>query len=381
MAGRALWSACPRLEVTMASTDVASRARFDRIRYAQVWEDADILSEAMDLKPGETAISIASAGDNALALLADGCDRVIAVDLNPAQLACVRLRICAYRTLHHDELLELIGSRPSSRRGELLDTVAKTLNPDDQAFWARRKGEVCRHGAGGVGKFESYFRIFRRIALPLVQEQDTIDDLLRPRPAEQRSDFFETRWNNKAWRWMLSVFFSRTLMGRLGRDPAFFDHVEGNPADQVARLTRRALIDQDPSENPYLHWILKGRHGAALPRALRPEAFDVIRNRLDRLELRLCTVEQLAEEGIKADAFNLSDIFEYMSPPAHEAAYRSILAAARPGARIVYWNMMAPRRVPQALAPSVRRLDALEQTLKPRDRAFFYNDFVVEEVV
>jgi S-adenosylmethionine-diacylglycerol 3-amino-3-carboxypropyl transferase len=34
---------------------------------------------------------------------------------------------------------------------------------------------------------------------------------------------------------------------------------------QVARLTRKALVDQDPAVNPYLHWILRGTHGDALP--------------------------------------------------------------------------------------------------------------------
>ncbi len=100
----------------MADTDIAARASFDQIRYAQVWEDADMLVDAIAPKPGDTIVSIASAGDNAFALLAEGCERVIAVDLNPAQLACVRLRAAMYRHFSHAEFLELIGSRASERR-------------------------------------------------------------------------------------------------------------------------------------------------------------------------------------------------------------------------------------------------------------------------
>ena len=70
----------------MAETDIAKRATFDTIRYAQVWEDADILVPALRPKAGETVVSIASAGDNALALLAEGPERVIAIDMNPTQL-------------------------------------------------------------------------------------------------------------------------------------------------------------------------------------------------------------------------------------------------------------------------------------------------------
>ena len=53
------------------------------LRYAQCWEDADILLEALDIQPGDTCLSIASGGDNTLAMLGKGPERVIAIDLNP----------------------------------------------------------------------------------------------------------------------------------------------------------------------------------------------------------------------------------------------------------------------------------------------------------
>src|SRR5687768_7151836 len=96
------------------TTEAASRADFSQIRYAQVWEDADILLAALEVQPTDTVVSISSAGDNALALLGAGAARVVALDLNPAQLACLELRVSAYRTLSHAELLVLIGSRPGS---------------------------------------------------------------------------------------------------------------------------------------------------------------------------------------------------------------------------------------------------------------------------
>ena len=93
-----------------------TRADFTDIRYAQAWEDADVLLAGLDVRPGDVCVSIASAGDNTLALLTRQPSRVIALDLSGAQLACLELRIAAYRTLTHDGLLELVGSRPSTRR-------------------------------------------------------------------------------------------------------------------------------------------------------------------------------------------------------------------------------------------------------------------------
>ncbi len=364
----------------MSGTEIAGKAQFDAVRYAQVWEDADILCEALRIQPSDTVVSIASAGDNAFALLAEGAERVIAVDMNPAQLVCVRFRQAAYGKLKHDEFLEVMGSRASHRRDVILEKVCKDLSAGDQAFWKAKRPLVLRYGVGGVGKFERYFRILRHWLLPFVHNRETLDDVFRRRDAEDRAAFYDERWNVWGWRTLVKGFFSKSVMGRLGRDPSFFDHVDGSPAEQVARLTRKALVDQDPSENPYLHWILRGRHGAVLPRALREEAFEVIRGRLDRLDVRESTVEELASEGVKADAFNLSDIFEYMSAGAHEAAYGTILETARPGARIAYWNMMAPRRAPDAFAGKVSSNQALADELKARDKAFFYSDFIVEEV-
>ena len=44
---------------------IEDRAAFDFVRYANCWEDADVLCEALRARPGIRALSIASAGDNA----------------------------------------------------------------------------------------------------------------------------------------------------------------------------------------------------------------------------------------------------------------------------------------------------------------------------
>jgi S-adenosylmethionine-diacylglycerol 3-amino-3-carboxypropyl transferase len=365
----------------MADSEIAGKASFDAIRYAQLWEDADVLLMGLDTKPGATLVSICSAGDNALAMLTLDPARVVAVDLSAAQIECLKIRIAAYRTLDHAAFLELMGSRPTDRRALLLDRVARKLPETSQAFWAPLRDSVIAHGLGGVGKFERYFRILRRYLLPLVHRGATIDALLQSRPQAERERFMRECWNTWRWRMLMSAFFSRFTMGRLGRDPAFFDHVEGSVAGHVARRVVHASIDLDPAENPYLHWILKGTHGAVLPLPWRAEHFETIRARLDRLDIRHGAIETFVSTGEKADGFNLSDIFEYMTSESFEAVYRSLLDAATPAARLVYWNMMVPRRMPAAFASRVRRVVAAEERGKAADKAFFYSDFVVEAVV
>ncbi|AJQ97130.1 DUF3419 family protein [Gynuella sunshinyii] len=363
------------------SSEVAGRADFTQIRYAQCWEDADILVAALSTAKAGQCLSICSAGDNALALLAAGAERVVALDLNPAQLYCLALRVAAYRELNHGELLELMGSRPSHRRAELYQRCRTLLDQDSRRFWDAHGNEIDA-GIGGAGKFERYFALFRQRLLPLVHSRNRIQQLLAGGDRSRRLKFYQHQWDTWRWRLLFKVFFSRFVMGRMGRDPSFFRYVEGSVANHILSHTRFALTDLNPAENPYLHWILTGTHGEVLPYALREPQFEAIRERLDGIEWHQLSIEEYLQRhpGQRFDAFNLSDIFEYMSEENYQALLEQLLAVANPSARMAYWNMLVPRKCPAALSGRLRGLDDLAVQLYARDKAFFYRDFVVEEV-
>jgi S-adenosylmethionine-diacylglycerol 3-amino-3-carboxypropyl transferase len=363
-------------------SEIVTRADFSNVRYAQCWEDADVLLEALDVRPGQVCLSIASSGDNALSLLGRGPQRVIALDLSPAQLACVELRVAAYRELRHPELLELIGSAPSDRRRELYQRCRAWLSAPVRSFWDGR-GEDIDAGIGGAGKFERYFTLFRRRILPLVHGRRKVEDLLHGGTPEERHRFYAQQWDTWRWRLMFRFFFSRAVMGRMGRDPAFFDYVEGRVADRILGRARHALTVLDPAANPYLQWILRGRHGTALPYALRPENFEAIRDNLDRFEWHCQSIEDYldAHPDLAVDCYNLSDIFEYMSTENYHALLEKLVARGRPGGRLAYWNMLVPRSRPESMAGRLRPLAELAARLHQEDKAFFYSRFVVEEIV
>ncbi len=365
------------------ASEAAAHADFSRVRYAQCWEDADVLLAALDVQPGDACLSIASAGDNTLALLARAPARVVALDLNPAQLACLELRVAAYRELEHAELLEFVGSRPGPRVAEFYRRCRPALSSGARAFWDAQP-EALGAGIGTAGKFERYFGTFRRRILPLVHGRATIERLLAGGgDAASRTRFYEQTWNTWRWRLLFRLFFSRFVMGRMGRDPSFFRYVEGSVADRILARARHAVTALDPADNPYLHWILTGHHPRALPFALRPENFAAIRQHLDRLEWHQAPLEAYLGEGAERrfDAFNLSDIFEYMSPGNYERLLERIVQSGRPGARLAYWNTLVDRRRPAHLADRLRPLEELARTLHAQDKAFFYCAFHVEEIV
>jgi S-adenosylmethionine-diacylglycerol 3-amino-3-carboxypropyl transferase len=362
-------------------SEVAARADFSGIRYAKCWEDADILLEALDIRPGDVCLAIASAGDNALAMLSRAPRRVVALDLSPAQLACLELRVAAYRELNHPELLELIGSTPSRRRLALYVRCRQRLSPAVRAFWDEHPDAIAG-GIGGAGKFEHYFAVFRRRVLPLVHGRRAVHTLLRGGSPSRRQEFYDREWDTWRWRLLFKIFFSRLVMGRMGRDPSFFRYVEGSVADRILERTRHALTALDAAANPYLQWILTGRHTTALPFALRPENFESIRAHLDRLEWRCQSIEDFLDAaGTNAiDRYNLSDIFEYMSAENYERLLEKLAVCGRRGGRLAYWNMLVPRRRPDRLADRLRPLTELAGKLHREDKAFFYSGFVVEEI-
>lgn len=371
-------AACLLIEFFM---DITTRANFSEIRYAQCWEDADVLLKALDIQPQHTCLSIASGGDNTLAMLSQSPQHVIALDLSAAQLACLELRIAAYRALEHHELLELIGSRASKQREQLYRRCRPLLSSAARAFWDRQADDIV-NGIGGAGKFERYFALFRDRVLPLLHSSSQVAELMRDKTQMEREIFYADVWDTWRWRTAFKLFFSRFVMGRLGRDPEFFKYVEGRVAERILARTRHAATALNPADNPYAQWILTGRHVSALPFALRPENFDAIRANLERLEIRQQSLEQFlaGQKANTIDRFNLSDVFEYVSPPGYHGLLSELVRVSRPAARMAYWNLLAERQRPSFMHNEIRPLSDLAQQLYQQDKAFFYQAFVVEEL-
>ncbi len=348
------------------------------IRYANCWEDADVLIGALAPTPGRHILSIASGGDNVFALLAEGAT-VTATDLSVAQIAVVELKAAAIRHLDYPDLLGFLGVKSAENRLQTYASLRNSMTKAACSYW----DEHSRPLAAGVihaGKFENYFKLFRTRVLPLVHGRRTVASLMQPRDRAARGEFYEKVWCNRRWRWLFRLFFSRFIMGRLGRDPEFFRHVEGSVSDRILSRTRYALTELDPSTNPYLDYILEGNFTRALPRYLEPDRFAAVRDGLDRLSLHQSPIQEVAGKASeKYDGFNLSDIFEYLNPDQCLEVYRELLNAAHPRARFAYWNMLVPRRCPEPLRDQVHSLDEISRQLFAADRAFFYSDFVVEE--
>lgn len=366
-------------------SSIADRPVFQRILYAQAWEDPDVLCAALKPGPDDHVLSIAAAGDNSLALLLAGAGRVTALDLSLPQTALCELKLRGIEQLEHDEFTALLGVGPGDSAA-LYRAVRPGLSDDARRWWDAHP-QVLVQGVLAAGKFEQYFKLFRQRILPLVHGRRRIDGLLAHEDAQAQALWYDKNWDTRRWRLLFRLFFSRRVMARRGRDAAFFEHVRGGSVSaRFLARTRHCMTHLPAATNWFLEWILTGAYrdlGRAHP-YLRPAGFARLKQ--EHLTERLTLVRDEIERVLPASGpgaysgFNLSDIFEYMDDAASARVYEAVVAAARPGARVAYWNLLVPRSAPASVAARVQAQDAEAEALHGRDRAWFYERFVLEQV-
>jgi S-adenosylmethionine-diacylglycerol 3-amino-3-carboxypropyl transferase len=339
------------------------------VRYANCWEDADILCEALQPAPGKRILSIASAGDNVFALAAEGAD-VVAADLSAPQLALVELKRAALTRFDRDTVLAFLGLTPCGTRHDLCARLEGDLSPETRSFW-RSKPEAIAAGIIHAGRFENYTGLFRRKMLPLIHRRATVRSLFVPRTPVERETFYRRRWDSMRWRVMFRVFFGKFMQGRVGRDPEFLKHMTEPVSEQLLQRTRRELTAGEPACNPFLEYMMIGNFEKCLPRYLREENFARVKAGCARITLVRAAVHEVEGEF---DGFNLSDIFEYMTERESEAVFDALLGRARRRARLAYWNLLVDRRCKGAVTP----LQSLSAELGARDRGWFYRAFRVD---
>jgi S-adenosylmethionine-diacylglycerol 3-amino-3-carboxypropyl transferase len=353
------------------------------LHHSQCWEDADILLEGLDIKPGDVCVSVASSGDNVLAMLTRSPSNVVALETNPAQIACLELRLAAFKELEYEYILELVGSRPSERRADIYKHCRGRMSKESQDYWNKRIPEIEK-GLGNAGKFENYLRIFREYILPIVHSNERIQELFNLSYLDKLKEFYNDKWDNWGWRMMFRLVFSRPVLEHLARgEKQFLANAGEELSRKMFQRARYALTEILPRGNPYVQWILTGTHMTALPFYLRKENYEVIKERIDFLEWKKMSMEEyLAWSDPKSiDRINLGNALEYMPQEDFEKLLGEIVRVGKPGGRLAYWNLLIRRYRPEEMAGRLNPLEDLSDELLKKDKAFFYGDFIVNEIV
>jgi S-adenosylmethionine-diacylglycerol 3-amino-3-carboxypropyl transferase len=362
------------------SKQLTDRVEFDFIRYANCWEDADLLVEALQVRPGDHVLSIASAGDNSFALLAQQPELVVAVDINPVQLHLCELKKAAFTLADHTAFLSFLGFAPGGNRLEIYKTLRPQLSAEAQTWWDAH-ADIISAGIVSQGKFERYFAYFRNRLLPLIHSKKTIAKLFEIKTIAAQKEFYDKHWNTWRWRLFFRIFFSRYVMGKYGRDPEFMKEVKVTVSEYIFGKAQSHLVKPEAQQNLYLHHILAGTFAPQLPLYARKEYFDVIRGNLDRFVVFKGYAEDAIRSHGKFSAFNLSNIFEYLPSDACRTIGENLCGGATENAKFAYWNLMVPRRL-SALLPGQLQYDEMRSNaLMQKDNGFFYRQFILDRKI
>jgi len=357
---------------------------FKDVLYAQCWEDPQIDREAFNIRADDVVFSITSGGCNILTFLLDDPARVIALDLNPHQNYLLELKMRAFQLLDYEELLELVGVRPSEHTGELYERIRPHLGEESRRYWDGQVDKIER-GIIHCGRFENYMRLLRISFQHLVGPR-LLRQFFEVEDPRARTELFHTKWKNLRWRLFTRILLSRRVMSLLF-DKAFFTYLEDSFSfgEHFAGKVEYALTRLPVRQNYFLSYIMLGRYYSEdhLPPYLRRENFDIIRNRIGRIELVngdcMSYFSTLPNGSISK--FNFTNIFEWMSAEEFEELLEETVRVARGGAILTYRNLLVPRRRPVRLSRSLHPLQALAGRLHAIDLSFIYNRYVVELVL
>lgn len=221
----------------MKSEVKENRVDFSLIRYSQCWEDTEVLLESLNIQENDICFGILSAGDNVFSMLAENPKKVVALDISFPQIALAKLKKEVFNSLSYEEMLEFMGVIKSDKRVEIYDRIRENLDKEVKEYWDFNK-EAIEKGIIHTGKFEKFFKIFREKILPFVHSKKRVEKLLEKKSRQERTEYYDKHWNNFRWKLMFKLFFSKYIVGKLGRDKEFFRYAEKNISEEMKERSR-----------------------------------------------------------------------------------------------------------------------------------------------
>ena len=109
---------------------------FQQLVYPQIWEDPIADLEALQIKPTDHIVTIASGGCNAMSYLIANPNKITAIDLNHAHVALVKLKIEAATRLGYDDFFRFFAEAKSAANVKLYnDVLSSGLDYPSRKYW------------------------------------------------------------------------------------------------------------------------------------------------------------------------------------------------------------------------------------------------------
>lgn len=352
------------------------QVQLTKLVFAHNWEDPVCDHKALQIQPGETVMGITSGGCNVLGFLQFNPKVIYSVDINPAQAYLLELKIAAMQQLDFGEFLQFTGLTECNDRQRLHQEVLGEVSPAARHFWDTQD-EICREGFIMNGRYDRFVKFAGRI-LKLVQGTTRIEGLMRKKTLEEQHLFYDEKWNTRRYKLIYKLLFNKIVLARKGLSADYFHFDDGSSsfAESFYLRAQNAFRDLPIAGNYFLSLYVTGKYASAeqVPDYMKEQAFHRIKPNLDRVKIKIgeaqTWLDQMPDESI--DCFALSNICELMSESETKRLFTSVYRTARPGARVIFRNLMIPREVPESLQGKIVKQKELSEVLRQTDRSFVY---------
>jgi S-adenosylmethionine-diacylglycerol 3-amino-3-carboxypropyl transferase len=342
-------------------------------------EDEQTEAAALGLGGGhDRVLSIASAGDMPLSLLALGAESVTAVDVDPGQLHLARLKLAAVMRLEREDAIRFLGFMPAPRgsRRTWLRDVLPGLPTDSRLFWEWHEDEAAR-GAIWAGRYERYIGWLMLLVKPLVGLHP-FEPLLACDSLQEQRAAFARAFDRPRIRAIFRLAFHPRIYSRRGIDPRSlqFRSPERSLGDQFFEQFRSLCTGTPARANHLLQLTALGRVQSvdAVPEYLSRRGAAVVRARADRLafiEADLVAYLERTPRGALNRA-HLSNLPDWLPQDRFDQVMRLLYARMATPARLVWRHLHVDRALPSDLQGKIRIDQALGERLRARDRFPFY---------
>jgi S-adenosylmethionine-diacylglycerol 3-amino-3-carboxypropyl transferase len=368
---------------------------FNRLVYAQIWEDPALDLDALELKPGAHLLTISSGGCNALAYLSQSPGAVHVVDLNSTHLAMLDIKRAALAKLpSYEEVLAFLGdANQPDNQARYADPIASALAKDSRDYWETtdwrgRPRHSCfsrhayRHGL--LGEFIGFSHFAVRLLggnLAKVAEAKNM--------AEQKQ-LFEQHVAPVFEHWLIRFLCRQPMMlYSLGIPPSQFDVLQADAKAQgisMAQLFKERLrhlaCDFPLNENCFAGQAFARRYdttqNSALPMYLQREHYETIRANLGNLYPHHASLtDVLRQQPLESlDAYLFLDAQDWMDKAQLTDLWWEVTRTAAAGARVVFRTGGSESPLEKMLPPDLLSAwhtdPAWNRHLHARDRSAIY---------
>jgi S-adenosylmethionine-diacylglycerol 3-amino-3-carboxypropyl transferase len=345
---------------------------FETLNFSSTNEDG--ASEVSALAGCERILCVTGSGSRPLDMLLSEARQIVAIDANPAQNALLALKLAAIGRWDHAQYLRFLGIAPSPSRLACYSRLRDDLPDFARDYWDARPRLVAR-GIWSAGQWERLLRWNGRFVAMF--RGQAIQALMGAASIEDQAEVWQSRFVGGPLRSRIEAAARDWVWRLVMREPAgdFLSdkrQVTQRLAEDFARASRSFLF----RDSDIATLALRGKLEAdgPLPLHLLADNYDLVRKRLDRIQLLTCSLAQLDTSSAgQFDGFSLSDFGSYCGPPDYAACWNGILAVAMSDAR--YCERLFAHVMPPPFAaiiidqPLSERLSALDRSIVYRIRA------------